>query len=135
MGSDGIPELWMIVAIIQPFKLDTVTLALEALPGFGGMTVSDCRGFGRGKFGGEPDEPDRGRAREPDAADVVDFTAKIRLEVAVAGREPADAVIDAIARAAHTGRKGDGKILAWPIVRALRIRTLEQGAEALSGTR
>ncbi len=135
MGSDGIPELWMIVAIIQPFKLDAVTLALEGLPGFGGMTVSDCRGFGRGKLGSESEDADRNRPREGEGADLVDFTAKIRLEVGVAGQDRADTVIDAIARAAHTGRKGDGKIVAWPVVRALRIRTLEEGAEALAGAR
>lgn len=135
MGSDGMPELWMIMAIIQPFKLDAVTLALEGLPGFGGMTVSDCRGFGRGKLGRETDDPDRNRSRAGEGSDLVDFTAKVRLEVGVAGRDRADAVIDAIARAAHTGRKGDGKIVAWPVARALRIRTLEEGAQALAEAR
>ena len=45
-------DLWMIVAVIQPFKLDAVTLALEAIPNFGGMTVSECRGFGKKKLSG-----------------------------------------------------------------------------------
>ena len=135
MASDGFPELWMIVAIIQPFKLDAVTLALEGLSGFGGMTVSDCRGFGRGKLAPESDDADRNRPREGESDDLVDFTAKVRLEVAVVGDDRAQAVIDAIARAARTGRKGDGKIVAWPVARALRIRTLEEGADALAGTR
>lgn len=119
-------DLWMVLAIIQPFKLDAVTLALEAIPRFGGMTVSECRGFGHGKVEREAGDPARSQSSE-----VVDFTPKTRLEIAAAGRAQADAVIDAIARTAHTGNPGDGKIFAWPLERAIRVRTLDEGTLAL----
>lgn len=118
-------ELWMVLAIIQPFKLDAVTLALESLPHFGGMTVSDCRGFGHGKV----DEDVGGIHTERN--DVVDFTPKIKLEIAVAGRAHAEAVIEAIVQAAHTGNPGDGKVVAWLLDRAVRVRTFDEGAVAL----
>ena len=117
-------DLWMILAIIQPFKLDSVTLALEGLPAFGGVTVSDCRGFGHGKQAAE-------RAEPFSEAQVVDFKPKIRLDIAVAGSEAADRIIETIARAAHTGRPGDGKIFAWPLRRAVRVRTLDETGATL----
>lgn len=118
-------DLWMILAIIQEFRLDTVMLSLERIPGFGGMTVSECRGFGQ-------EHLHEARAPgEPHSHGLVDFTRKVKLEVAVAGRDAADEVIDAIARAARTGRRGDGKIFAWPVARAVRVRTLESGRRAL----
>ena len=119
-------ELWMVLAIIQPFKLDAVTLALEALPHFGGMTVSECRGFGHGKVEDEAD----GAARAPQS-EVIDFTTKLRVEIAVRGRAQADTVVGAIARTAHTGNPGDGKIFSWQLERAVRIRTLGEGSFAL----
>lgn len=73
-GDDG--ELWMIVAYIRPFKLDAAVLALEGIPGGGGMTV---------------------------------------------------------ARAAHAGNHGDGKVLVWPFAHAVRIRTMETDAAAVGG--
>ena len=121
--------LWMIVAIIQPFKLDDVTLALEALPHFGGMTVSQCRGFGHGKVTREVDLAAPGE--DDDAGGFVDFTPKVRLEIAVAGQAQADAVVQAIARSAHTGNRGDGKVFAWHLGRAVRVRTFEEGDLAL----
>lgn len=129
-APDSDTDLWMVVAIIQPFRLDEVTLALESIPDFGGMTVSECRGFGRGRVA------DKVRATEGGdglrvAAEVVDFTAKLRIDVAVAGRARADAVVDTIARAAHTGRRGDGKIFLWQLARALRVRTSEEDSQAL----
>lgn len=127
-------ELWMVVAIIQPFRLDVVTLALQEIPGFGGMTVTDCRGFGRGKVNDEADRNDA-ENRGDSVADVVDFKPKLRLEVAAAGREQSNLVVETIARAAHTGRRGDGKIFAWPFTRAVRIRTFEEGERALSPRR
>ena len=120
-------DLWMVLAIIQPFKLDAVTLALEEMAGFGGMTVSDCRGFGHGKIADETSDEETRDALEQ----VTDFTRKTRVEVAITGRARADQVIETIARAAHTGRRGDGKIFAWPIRRAVRVRTFEEGARAL----
>lgn len=114
-------ELWMVQAIIRGFKLDAVTRALEQLPGFGGMTVSECRGFGHEKLGTEDEDRDNPNNRRPED-NLTDFKPKVRLEVAVAGRERAEAVADAIARSAHTGRGGDGKVFLWPISRAIRIR-------------
>jgi nitrogen regulatory protein PII len=129
-------DLWMIVAIVQPFRLDPVTLALERIGGFGGMTVSDCRGFGRGKTRDEGDEGSgAARSREdeghPASAGLSDFTKMVRLDIAVHGRALADAVVETIARTAHTGRRGDGKIFVWPLERAMRVRTLETDALAL----
>lgn len=118
-------DLWMIVAVIQPFKLDAVTLALEAIPNFGGMTVSECRGFGKEKVVRESS-----RTHEQNAG-LVDFTVKTRVECAVSGALGAEAVMEAIVKAAHTGNRGDGKLLAWPISRAVRLRTFEEGVRAL----
>lgn len=149
--GEGDQNLWMILAIIQPFKLDAVTLALESLAGFGGMTVSDCRGFGHGKIADEEHDVNKGgrMARSSDenrtvqgprtvlqqsrdgASSVTDFTRKIRLEVAVYGHGNAEAVVHAIARAAHTGRRGDGKVFAWPLSHAVRVRTFDVDAGAL----
>lgn len=134
-ADDG---LWMVLAIIQPFRLDAVTLALECILGFGGMTVSSCRGFGREKVA---DDAPRGegkgdasgahpRRRGMDLG-VTDFTEKVKLEIAVVGRDRAEAVIRTVARAAHTGNRGDGKIFAWPIARAVRVGTFDQDARAL----
>ena len=114
-------ELWMVQAIIQGFRLDAVTRALEQLQGFGGMTVSDCRGFGHEKLGLEDEDRALPDGRKPQA-DLTDFKPKVRLEIAIAGRERADAVAEAIARSAHTGRGGDGKVFLWPMTRAIRIR-------------
>ena len=115
----------MVLAVIQPFKLDTVVLALEALPHFGGLTVTECRGFGHGKADLEA------RDELVTQSDVVDFTAKVRIEIAVSDREQADRVIDVLARTAHTGNLGDGKIFSWPLARAVRIRTFSEGSAAL----
>ena len=126
-GDPG--DLWLVVAFVQPFKLDDVTLALERVDGFAGMTVSECRGFGHEKL------EDLRAGTEGDAAakagGLIDFTPKVRVEVAVARRDVADAVVDAIGRAAHTGRRGDGKILRMRVDRAVRVRTMDEGARAL----
>lgn len=123
-------QLWMVMAVIQPFKLDSVTRALGDVPGFAGVTVSDCRGFGREKLDVSREKPDEVQQYQGDAG-LTDFTPKVRLEIAVAGRASADAVADALLQAAHTGRRGDGKVFLWPIAAALRIRTQERGADAL----
>ena len=126
--------MWLVEAIIQPFKLETVTLALARVPGFGGMTVSDCRGFGRGKLDAEiaaserNAQPHRGVDVE---VELADFTAKIKIEVAVATRAVADAVVETIMQSAHTGRRGDGKIFMWSIDRAIRVRTFQVDEAAL----
>lgn len=120
----------MVEAIIQGFKLDAVTRALEQVPGFGGMTVSDCRGFGHEKLGVEEEDTAEHAVRPPDA-DLTDFKPKVRLEVAVTGVDLAQAVADVIARTAHTGRGGDGKVFLWPITRAIRIRNFGVNENAL----
>ncbi len=110
----------MIVAIIKPFKLDDVRDALGEV-GVQGMTVTEVRGFGRQKG---HTELYRG------AEYVVDFLPKLRLEIAVPD-ERTEAVIEAIAESASSGRIGDGKIFVQPLDRAMRIRTGEEGNEAL----
>ena len=130
-------EVWMIEAVIQPFKLDAVTLALEEVAAFRGMTVSDCRGFGQEKRGDASVASREGSAsgtqerRRRSDEDFIDFTTKLKLEIAVVGRAAADSVVDAIARTAHTGRRGDGKIFAWPLARVVRVRTFEEDVSAL----
>ena len=124
-------EIWMIVAVIQEFRLDSVILALEQIPGFGGMTVSACRGFGREKLRrGNVENPDSVETTASAEQDVVDFTPKTRIEVAVSGRGTANAVIKTIVDTAHTGRRGDGKVFAWRLGRAVRVRTREEAENA-----
>ena len=110
----------MITAIIKPFKLDDVREALSEI-GIQGMTVSEVRGFGRQKG---HTELYRG------AEYVVDFLPKLKLEVAVPD-DRVEAVVEAIADSAASGRIGDGKIFVQPLERAVRIRTGEEGDEAL----
>ncbi len=107
-------------AIIKPFKLDEVKDALSEV-GVQGMTVTEVKGFGR--TGGKK-EVYRGSAY------VVDFVPKVKLEVVVADSQ-AQSVIDAIEKAAKTGRIGDGKIFLSPVEQAVRIRTGEQGDDAI----
>ena len=110
----------MITAIIKPFKLDDVRDALGQA-GVQGMTVTEVRGFGRQKG---HTELYRG------AEYVVDFLPKLKLEIAVAD-DRVEAVVEAIAEAAASGRIGDGKIFVQELEQAVRIRTGEQGNEAL----
>jgi nitrogen regulatory protein PII len=110
----------MITAIIKPFKLDDVRDALGDI-GVTGMTVTEVRGFGRQKG---HTELYRG------AEYVVDFLPKLKLEVAVPD-ERAEAVVETITEAAVSGRIGDGKIFVTDIERAIRIRTGEEGDQAL----
>jgi len=102
----------------QPFKLDAVTIALREVDGFCGMTVSECRGFGQEKL-------------EEKTDGLIDFADKVRLDIALRGRARADGAADAIARIAHTGNRGDGKIFVWSVARVIRIRTREQDNDAL----
>jgi nitrogen regulatory protein PII len=110
----------MIIAIIKPFKLDDVRDALGEV-GVQGMTVTEVRGFGRQKG---HTELYRG------AEYVVDFLPKLRLEIAVPD-DRAEAVIEAITGAASSGRIGDGKIFVHDLEQAIRIRTGEEGDDAL----
>jgi len=109
-----------IEAIIKPFKLDEVKEALAEV-GIEGMTVSDVKGFGR--TGGKR-EVYRG------AEYIVDFVPKTKLEIVVK-EEQVRIVVEAIERAARTGRIGDGKIFVLPVEHALRIRTGETGPDAV----
>jgi nitrogen regulatory protein PII len=110
----------LITAIVKPFKLDDVHRALQPL-GVQGMTVSDVRGFGR--QGGHT-ETYRGAEYQ------IDFVPKVRLEIVVADGD-ADRVVDAIAGAAATGKIGDGKIWVTDVERIVRIRTGEEGHDAV----
>ncbi|GFZ91382.1 P-II family nitrogen regulator [Elstera cyanobacteriorum] len=110
----------LITAIIKPFKLEDVREALTAL-GIQGLTASEVKGFGRQK--GQT-EIYRG------AEYAVSFLPKVKIEVAVAD-ELEDQVVEAIQKAAHTGRIGDGKIFVLDLTRAVRIRTGETDGNAL----
>lgn len=109
-----------IEAIIKPFKLDEVKEALQEV-GLQGITVIEAKGFGRQKG---HTELYRG------AEYVVDFLPKVKLEI-VLNDDMADAAIDAIRKAAQTGRIGDGKIFVSTVEEAVRIRTGETGSDAI----
>jgi nitrogen regulatory protein P-II 1 len=109
-----------IEAIIKPFKLEDVKDALSEL-GFEGMTVSEVKGFGRQKG---HTEIYRGSEY------TVDFLPKIKLEVVLAD-DRAAAAVDAIVKAAKTGKIGDGKVFVSTIDNAIRIRTEETGEQAV----
>ena len=109
-----------ITAIIKPYKLDDVREALSE-SGVNGMTVTEVKGFGRQKG---HTELYRG------AEYVIDFLPKIRLEAVVAD-DDVDAAIEAMSRAARTGKIGDGKIFVENVERVVRIRTGEEGDAAI----
>jgi nitrogen regulatory protein P-II 2 len=110
----------LVSAIIKPFKLDDVREALSEI-GVQGITVTEVKGFGRQKG---HTELYRG------AEYVVDFLPKVKLEVAV-NDDLLEQVIEAISKAANTGKIGDGKIFVYPLEQAVRIRTGETGPDAL----
>jgi nitrogen regulatory protein P-II 2 len=110
----------LLIAIIQPFKLEEVRQALDAL-GIEGLTVSEVKGYGRQKG---HTEIYRGAEYE------VNFVPKLKIEVAVPS-EKTGSVIEAISSMAKTGQIGDGKIFVTPIDQAVRIRTGEIDADAL----
>lgn len=109
-----------VTAIIKPFKLDEVREALAEV-GVSGLTVTEVKGFGRQKG---HTELYRG------AEYVVDFLPKIRVEVVLAD-ELVDQAIEAVVKAARTGKIGDGKIFVTPVEQAIRIRTGESDDDAL----
>ena len=107
-------------AIIKPFKLDDVKEALSEV-GLQGMTVIEAKGFGR----------QRGHTELYRGAEyVVDFLPKLKIEI-VTSNDSLEAAIEAITRAAHTGKIGDGKIFVSEVSEAVRIRTSERGDQAL----
>ena len=109
-----------ITAIIKPFKLEEVREALADV-GVSGLTVTEVKGFGRQKG---HTELYRG------AEYVVDFLPKVKVEVAVTD-DQVEAVVEAIVRAAGTGKIGDGKVFVYDLGRVVRIRTGELDADAL----
>jgi nitrogen regulatory protein PII len=110
----------LITAIEKPFKLDDVKDALKAI-GIQGMTVSEVRGFGR--HGGHS-ETYRG------AEYTIEFVPKVRLELVIEDND-VDIVISAIRTAANTGKIGDGKVWITSVERLIRIRTGEEGRDAI----
>ncbi|MFZ8969355.1 MAG: P-II family nitrogen regulator [Ilumatobacteraceae bacterium] len=110
----------LITAVIKPFKLDDVKDALKGI-GVAGMTVTEVRGFGR--QGGHT-ETYRG------AEYKIDFVPKVSLSVVV-DDAIADQVVDTIVSSAATGKIGDGKVWVSPVDRLVRIRTGEEGAQAV----
>ena len=110
----------LVTAIVKPFKLDDVKTALEAV-GVQGMTVSEVQGFGR----------QRGHTEVYRGAEyTVAFVPKVRIEVLVDDADVAD-VLEVMAKAAHTGSIGDGKVWSTPVDEVVRVRTGERGVEAL----
>jgi nitrogen regulatory protein PII len=110
----------LVTAIIKPFKLDDVRAALSEL-GVSGMTVTEVKGFGR----------QRGHTELYRGAEyVIDFVPKTRVEVAVKG-DLVERVVEAVVKAARTGKVGDGKIFITGIERAIRIRTGETDDSAI----
>jgi nitrogen regulatory protein PII len=110
----------LITAVIKPFKLDEVRAALSDL-GVSGMTVTEVKGFGR----------QRGHTELYRGAEyVVDFVPKTRIEIAVRS-DLVDQVVEALVKAAKTGKVGDGKIFITEIERVVRIRTGEMDNAAL----
>ncbi len=110
----------LVTAIIKPFKLDDVREALSEI-GVAGMTVSEVKGFGRQKG---HTELYRG------AEYVVDFLPKVKIEAAV-DDGLLESVLEAITKAANTGKVGDGKIFVSSLEEVVRIRTGETGADAV----
>ena len=110
----------LVTAIIKPFKLDDVREALSEI-GVQGMTVTEVKGFGRQKG---HTELYRG------AEYVVDFLPKVKIEVAIDDGQ-LEGVVDAITKAANTGKVGDGKIFVSPLEEVVRMRTGESGPDAV----
>ncbi|MFE9097738.1 P-II family nitrogen regulator [Streptomyces sp. NPDC007264] len=110
----------LITAIVKPFRLDEVKAALQEL-GVHGLTVTEASGYGR----------QRGHTEVYRGAEYqVDLVPKVRIDVVVEDADT-DAVIDAIVKAAQTGKIGDGKVWAVPVDSVVRVRTGERGPDAL----
>jgi nitrogen regulatory protein P-II 1 len=120
MEMPGRRSVKKIEAIIKPFKLDEVKEALQEV-GLQGITVTEAKGFGRQK----------GHAELYRGAEyIVDFLPKVKIEIVISD-DLVERAIDAIRRAAQTGRIGDGKIFVSNIEEAIRIRTGESGLDAI----
>lgn len=110
----------LITAVVKPFKLDDVRNALSEI-GVQGMTVTEVKGFGRQKG---HTELYRG------AEYVIDFLPKVKIEL-VLSDDVVDSAVEAISKAAQTGKIGDGKIFIMPCEEVVRIRTGETGSDAI----
>ncbi len=111
----------MIIAFVKPHKLADVTVALHEVEGLSGATMSDVRGFGRGRAKTAPDKV---------YYDTLDYVPRVRLEIACPD-ELVEEVLAVIEANAHTGLRGDGKIYVTPIDEAVRISTGERGEVAV----
>jgi nitrogen regulatory protein P-II 1 len=110
----------LVTAIIKPFKLDEVKEALRAV-GVNGLTATEVQGFGR----------QRGHTEVYRGAEYqVDFVPKVKVEV-LCDEDDVQGVVDAILKAARTGKIGDGKIVVLPAEQVWRIRTGEMGPDAI----
>jgi nitrogen regulatory protein P-II 2 len=110
----------LVVAIVKPFKLDEIKEALQDI-GVTGLTASDVEGFGR----------QRGHSEVYRGAEYqVDFVPKTKVEV-LAEDDQVQGIVDAISKAARTGKIGDGKIFVLPTEQVIRIRTGEMGPDAV----
>jgi nitrogen regulatory protein P-II 1 len=102
----------MVVGMIQPFKLQDVTLALASVPGFPGMTVSDARGFGREHLEVSTDRLEN----------LTDFMPCVRVEIVVED-DVLDSVVETLLTAAHTGRRGDGKVVVYTVEQVYAVQS------------
>lgn len=112
----------LVTAIVKPHRIDDVKDALREI-GVSGLTTTDVEGFGR----------QRGHTEVYRGAEYqVDFVPKVKVEIVVDDSD-VDGVVDAIVKAARTGKIGDGKLWVGEVERVMRIRTGEMGPDALSG--
>lgn len=108
----------LIIAYIQPFLVDKLVQSLHTTPGVSGATVTHARGFGRGRRTAQEDE------------EIYGTSDRVRIEVA-ANDDFVTPIVQKIGSAAHTGNRGDGKILVLPLENAIRIQTKEEGTGTL----
>jgi nitrogen regulatory protein PII len=110
-----------IKAYIKPHMLSKVTRALQKVEGLTGMSVTDVRGFGRGRAKGAPRGIDE---------DLLDYSLRMKIEI-FCKDEYAEEIVSLIEKTAHTGLRGDGKIFVTPVEKSIRISTGERGEIAV----
>src|SRR5262249_16194972 len=115
-------KMMVIAAVIQPFILNKVTSALEAIEGFPGMTVTEARRFGRGS-----------NLRERNALQFGDLRERVCIEI-VTPDEKAQQITETLVSAARTSLSGDGKVFVWPVEFAVHMQTSETGAGRADAT-
>lgn len=122
IGGGKLRRVKLVTAIVKPHRIDDVKDALREI-GVSGLTTTDVEGFGR----------QRGHTEVYRGAEYqVDFVPKVKVEIVVDDGD-VDGVVDAIVKAARTGKIGDGKLWVGEVERVMRIRTGEMGPDALSG--